>query len=289
MLIISQKENSIEEPKPKRFYCGPSQDPMKVIGCIVQDKDSANIALTFTGTGCLHKPRAVLPGPWKISWDWGPNPERIRHIRIEDGLTQLDAGIFINLPHLESVILPRTLTSISSESFSGCRKLRKINLPILLEYIGPRAFEDCISLSELRLPDGIVTIYEETFLRCHGLRRISFPKRLKHIQPRAFMHCDALRSVEFGEYLEDIRSQAFAQCHDLQRIDLSRSNVLRRLDPSSFDGCENAEELLVCTRQLNIVSRVWSESHKERIDTSVENTQDTFLWHSNIHRRRNTT
>lgn len=58
--------------------------------------------------------------PWQL-WK-----NRIRFLYIEEGITDLGANAFQNMPHLEQVFLPNSLKRIHMGCFSGCRKLSRV-------------------------------------------------------------------------------------------------------------------------------------------------------------------
>lgn len=83
---------------------------------------------------------------------------------------------------LESVTLPPALREIPEGTFSGCKSLKKVELPERLKLIGICAFQES------------------------GLESAEFPASLKKIEQAAFAECESLRTVKFSEGLEVLGS-----------------------------------------------------------------------------------
>ena len=71
---------------------------------------------------------------------------------------------------LEKIHLPATLTHIGQ-----AWNLEKITCPASLRVIGPRAFQGCINLYQIRLNKGLEAIGEDAFDDCESLEAILIP------------------------------------------------------------------------------------------------------------------
>lgn len=69
-------------------------------------------------------------------------------------------GAFRDLPKLQEVILPSTISKIGSYSFYSCVKLKKINFPENLKEISTAAFYKCNSLTQVKLGKNVKFAYE---------------------------------------------------------------------------------------------------------------------------------
>jgi hypothetical protein len=56
------------------------------------------------------------------------------------------------------LVLPDSITSISSLAFEGCAALRSVTIPEGVSSIGDQAFRDCTSLERVILPEALVSI-----------------------------------------------------------------------------------------------------------------------------------
>ena len=87
------------------------------------------------------------------------------------------------------------LSSIASEAFEKCSKLKTIILPNNIKSIGHQAFKES-SINNLLIPDGVETIVYEAFEACQGLERITLPNSISHIGVNAFYGNTSLAYVQ---------------------------------------------------------------------------------------------
>ena len=64
--------------------------------------------------------------------------------------------------------------------------------------IGPKAFEDCHTLTAVAIPEGVTDIGGYAFLRCGSLSAITLPSTLRRLGQNVFFLCGALSSVTFA-------------------------------------------------------------------------------------------
>lgn len=109
----------------------------------------------------------------------------------------------------DCLIVPDTVTSIEEESFARQPKIRSIQFSNSLSHIGPRAFIDCIHLTELHMPDTITAFGKEAFSGCKGLKTVYISASVKNIPERAFYKCRGMESVLLPEGIQKIGEEAF--------------------------------------------------------------------------------
>ena len=69
----------------------------------------------------------------------------------------LRGNTFSNMPLLQEVKLPETITEIRGQAFKNDIFLKKVNIPQKLEYLGGGAFYNCASITSIILPDTLTT------------------------------------------------------------------------------------------------------------------------------------
>lgn len=85
----------------------------------------------------------------------------------------LSERLFYNCENLREVILPESLTSISSYCFEKCKQLEYIDMPRYLRYIGYAAFDRCEKLKKVDLSNSeIECIRFGAFQRCNNIEVI---------------------------------------------------------------------------------------------------------------------
>ena len=119
------------------------------------------------------------------------------------GLTSLDQT-FYNNDVIRRVVLPNTLTSMSSYAFYSCDSLRYVNLPGSLGgNIGSNAFQDCCRLEEVEIGEGITALPYDMFYNCYSLKDFTLPSTLKTIGDYAFYRSSNRASVYVSYYYDE--------------------------------------------------------------------------------------
>lgn len=131
--------------------------------------------LTVSGTGLCDN-----------IWENRFAAEGITDIVICDGITELDWGVFSDLPNLESVKIAGSVKTIGGNAFIRCPKLSSVELSEGLEEIGWGAFYCCTALESISIPDGVTSIDYYTFGSCTALESIDLPDTLTNIGSHAF-------------------------------------------------------------------------------------------------------
>ena len=99
---------------------------------------------------------------------------------------------------LETIYMPHTLTSLSSNIFENCTKLRSVNLPIKLKEIPEAAFRGCSSLTKIDIPYYVEKVGKDAFKGCDFLKTISLPDRVSAYGEEAF-NCKGIESFNVIE------------------------------------------------------------------------------------------
>lgn len=119
----------------------------------------------------------------------------------------LGNSMFNGSATLESVILPKNITTIESKAFRNCSNLRCITIFENVKSIGANAFIDS-NLSEITIPEGVETIESGAFCRCN-LSEIIIPEGVKTIGDNAFYNIENLKTVSIPQSVTSIGENAF--------------------------------------------------------------------------------
>lgn len=93
--------------------------------------------------------------------------------KIPFGVTTIGSEAFAHCKKMKSITLPEGITHISNLAFSGCSNLKNISLPQSLEYIGMYAFYGCNSLSSIVIPKNVQKIeWGGLFRECNQLKSL---------------------------------------------------------------------------------------------------------------------
>ena len=136
----------------------------------------------------------------------------IATVTIGDGVLIVPANLFKGCYKITEIMLPNTITTISSYAFQGCRGLTSIVIPNSVTVVGISAFAGCSGLTSVTLPDSLTTIKDGTFLGCSSLASITIPGSVTAIGAGAFCGCTSLAGINLEENLRSIGDSAFMGC-----------------------------------------------------------------------------
>lgn len=77
-------------------------------------------------------------------------------------------GTYTPEPVNQGNTLPDDLKVIEAEAFAGC-PFEIVLLGTAVKSIGPRAFQDCVSLTRIEIPDNVTSIADDAFEGCSFL------------------------------------------------------------------------------------------------------------------------
>lgn len=134
-----------------------------------------------------------------------------------EGLNNMANQYGQNLPNLENLILPASITSIPNQTFKNCKKLVNVN------------WEDLVNLT---------TIGEEAFMSCAIGPTFYVPNSVEEIKHGAFEDCDNIKTLIFdeGSQIQHIYSRAFYQAEN--STDGKLSDVYINVTPSREIICD---------------------------------------------------
>ena len=93
----------------------------------------------------------------------------------------------------ERITLPLGIIRIYHRAFLGCKNLRHINIPPLIEDIGDDTFSGCCLLDNIDL-SNIKTIGKNAFMGCSSLNNVDL-SNVNKIEKDAFVNCISLENV----------------------------------------------------------------------------------------------
>ena len=102
---------------------------------------------------------------------------------------------------LQTILLPKSVTSIDDRAFSSCHSLNKVVIyENSVKTIGMAAFEYCSSLADIVLPEGVTTIARSAFWGCTSLRSVTIPNSVNTVDA-PFYGCSSLSDIKVPDYL----------------------------------------------------------------------------------------
>lgn len=195
----------------------------------------------------------------------GPN---VISYRIKYGTNVICDDAFYESFHLQSIIIPDSVTIIGNYAFSYCRNLIFIEMSNAITYIGNACFTDCDKLKSIVIPQTVTHIGTNPFSgsgihvienhspyfisdgkalysnQMHEL--ISFygdcsgfliPNSVNKIKENAFCYNESLQSIIIPTSVKSIETCAFFRCESLQFITIPSS--VTSIGDSAFGLCNN--------------------------------------------------
>ena len=134
--------------------------------------DTDTYTLTISGTGPMEE-FPILEGSGERNIPWYSYP--IQKVIVGEGVTTISEEAFANYKDyykINSVTLPKSLTSIGRQAFYDCWAISSIQFPSHLESIGDIAFASCTGLSSIDLPASLKYLGYHAFMSCNGIVNI---------------------------------------------------------------------------------------------------------------------
>ncbi|MBQ4529459.1 MAG: leucine-rich repeat protein [Lachnospiraceae bacterium] len=170
-------------------------------------------------------------------------------------VTSIGNFAFEDEDNIESIELPKSVTNIGNYAFY-CKKLKSINIPDTVTWIGDNAFESCESLETIILPSQITYITRGEFSDCKSLKSIVIPENVTEIAWYAFANCISLEEVTISAGVEHIGESAFYNCSSLKQIILP--DGVDTIEYGAFQKCSQLEEITIPDSVTQIGEDVFS-------------------------------
>ena len=158
--------------------------------------------------------------PWPVT--------TIHKVILEEGVTSIGTGAFLNGISLESVSFPSTLESCADDAFAFCDKIREIHIAGLDSWLRltaniptlPRGqlFINGEAMTNAVIPDGITSIPDSSFAKCDCLQSVSIPETVTSIESFAFSGCTGLELLSLPQSLTTIANSAFQNANGVEHV-----------------------------------------------------------------------
>lgn len=161
---------------------------------------------------------------------------------LEDPDNLLDDVSWVEFSCLGSVSLPKSVTEIHAEQFSGCKSLKSLSMPSLKK-IAEDAFSGCQALETLPSLGSLEELGERAFFGCASLKEVQLPKAIVFVPAYVFANCTKLSKITLGAETTDFDEWAFFNCRALTSLTLPATTS--EIKERAFYGCTHLELLVV--------------------------------------------
>ncbi len=208
----------------------------------------SNNVLTIEGSGALRA------GSWQVHAD------KIFTVVIEEGITEIPAGVLYELPNLQTIELPQSLTVLAPHALEGNPALAEITglenvtsfgyhclsgtacmeqMPFVITD-GRLYYAEC---TDLNVPDGVTEIMPYAFGNLTDAQflqspvHVTLPQSVTAIGENAFAFCTSLTEITLPAELQSIGDHAFYNCARLQSLTLPRT--VKTVGEQAFFNCRS--------------------------------------------------
>ncbi len=123
-------------------------------------------------------------------------------------VVSIAAKAFQDVDALAEISIPSTIESVGNYAFADCDGLTEVYIPH-----GPtfssNVFSDCKNLKKIEFAPSVTEIKDNMFSGCTGLVELVLPDQIERIGSYAFGGCNSLISVTLGENVTSIATGAF--------------------------------------------------------------------------------
>lgn len=172
--------------------------------------------------------------------DWFSFPQRgdrVCKFKFKTNNQGTNIGMFKGCTRLKSVILPYSITSISTNTFNGCSNLVSYGDADHITSIGSNAFSDCTSLTTAEFGKFLLKastgnqLGDAAFSGCTSLTNINYYIENGYVQPD---NCHAL----------NIPNNCFKGCTSLKGSnDKAQLDIYGNVGDASFSGCTSLKKV----------------------------------------------
>lgn len=195
---------------------------------IMYEKTEGGYAVRFYTFGLTNNKTATIPKTYK-----------------NENVVSLRGNTFSNMPFLEKVSLPNTITEIRGQAFKNDGNLYEVTIPNKLKYLGGGAFSNCSSLKEVSLPDTLTYMGGETFLNATSLTTVKLSKNISEIRGSTFEGCNSLKSITIPDSVRRIGGHAFYGNSSLKEVNITENSNLKEIGSSAFRNCGMLYEITI--------------------------------------------
>ena len=155
---------------------------------------------------------------------------------------------FVSCKSIEKVVLPGTITSISSSAFNGNSSLTSINMTNNIDTIEQYAFYNSTALPEITIPGKVTKIGNNAFMGCTALTKVNTTD--VNAWARIYFESDLANPIYYSKNLyenhalvenlvltdvENVSSLAFLTCQTIKTLELN--GTIKTIGASAFNRC----------------------------------------------------
>ena len=209
--------------------------------------------------GCSAIVSATVSGSVPVKTLFPEKYDTLKDLKIAQGCEVLCADLFNGCAAMETIDIPRTVTSIGDRAFYGCTALGANGALITeqIDSIGDQAFAYCSSLEYINIPSSVASVGESAFSGCVSVTSVVMVAGLSDVGSNAFNGCsaivsatvsgsvpvktlfpekyDTLKDLKIAQGCEVLCADLFNGCAAMETIDIPRT--VTSIGDRAFYGC----------------------------------------------------
>lgn len=156
------------------------------------------------------------PGLGQGPYEWDAYKDKIKEVRVAEGVTRIPVVAFANYPNLQKATMSSTVKQIMGGAFSGCANLTEAILNDGLEMVSVGAFSSS-GLTSINLPSG-VEWYSDVFTYCKNLTGTLVVPADFTFSGNAMFYGTGVETVIFEEGFKEVPNQFLSGCENLKYV-----------------------------------------------------------------------
>jgi hypothetical protein len=167
----------------------------------------------------------------------------IEEVIMTEGFSRILEKAFYGCSKLRQVIFPTSLKEIGDYAFAGCCNLSTLSLPPMVEQLGAYSLSGT-KIKSVQFPRTLYWIGEGALSDCRQVSKVEIPDNINEVPNKMFQGCESLNKVLLHEKLTAIGDFAFAGCVELEDIYIPDS--VMSIGENAFDNVHE-KFILMCS------------------------------------------
>jgi len=135
--------------------------------------------------------------------------------------------------------------AIPERAFENCISLENVRILSRVKEINSYAFYNCKSLNSVIMENGLTDIAGYAFENCSSLTELVLPDSVTALGTYAFRNCTSLKSVTIPASVTTIGWGAFRECSSITQVTFAENSRLTTIDDAAFEDCTGLTYLTI--------------------------------------------
>lgn len=174
-------------------------------------------------------------------------PEKIG----EKTITTIKSDVFANCDKIKSVSFPKTMSMVEQNAFKNCRELQAVEFADGGTQCAYNTFDQCNKLSKVTILDGVVKhhlCYAFSSYRQLHISEIVLCEGVTKIESSAFYNFSDITKISIPATVTDISQYAFKNCENLKTVELKKYPTT--IGNPVFYNCNQITELRILSGDI---------------------------------------